>query len=137
MCQLNVRNEKCPDHGSIADYHALAASKPGLETTATVRGAREVSPGVVPALPVEGISRGAEVEAEVREDGGPRIDGGVSGEAGDAIREKAGEKARTDVRKSHDQLTRGLSQDRHAKVVTDVERAMTRAGHTREADSPR
>ena len=96
-----------------------------------------MSPGVVPVLPVEGISRGAEVEAEVREDGGPRIEGGVSGEARKAVREKAGEKARTDVRKSEDQLTRGLSQDRHAKVGIDVERAMTRAGHTREGDSPR
>ena len=35
--------------------------------------------------------------------------------------------ARTDVCKSHDQLTRGLSQDRHARVVIDVERIMTRA----------
>ena len=112
---------KCPGHGSIADYHALAASEPGLETTATVRGAREVSSGIVPVLPAEEISRGAEVEAEVTEDGGPRIEGGVSGEAREAIREKAGEKARTDVRKSQDRLTRGLSQDRHAKVVIVAE----------------
>ena len=121
-------NEKCPDHGpdarprvSVADNHAFAVSEHGLGTTATVRGAREVSSGIVPVIPAEGISRRAEVEAEVTEGGGPRIGGGVSGEAGEAIGEKAGEKARTDVRKSHEQLTRGLSQDRHVRVVIDVE----------------
>ena len=121
-------NEKCPDHGpdtrpreSVADNHARAVGEHVLGTTATIRGAREVSPGVVPVLPVEGISRGAEVEAEVREDGGPRIDGGVSGEAGEAIREKAGEKVRADVRKSHEQRTRGLSQDRHMGIVMNAE----------------
>ena len=86
-----------------------------------------MSSGIAPVLPAEDISRGAEVEAEVTEDGGPRIEGGVLGEAGEAIREKAGEKVRTDGCKSHDQLTRGLSQDRHARVVIDVERTMTRA----------
>lgn len=122
-------NGKCPGHGpdarpreSVADSHAFAVSEHGLGTTATVRGAREVSPEVVPVLPAEGISRGAEVEAGVTEGGGPRIGGGVAGEAGEAIGEKAGEKARTDVRKSHEQLTRGLSQDRHVRVVIDVER---------------
>ena len=105
---MNVGNGKCPGHGpdarpreSVADNHAFAVSEHGLGTTATLRGAREVSPGVVPVLPAEGISRGAEVEAGVTEGGGPRIEG-VAGEA-------IGEKARTDVRKSHEQMTRGLS----------------------------
>ena len=73
---MNVGNEKCPDHGpdagpreSVEDNHALAVGENVLGTTATIRGAREVSSGVVPVTPAEGRSRGAEVEAEVTEGG--------------------------------------------------------------------
>ena len=52
----------------------------------------------------------------------------MSGEAGGAIGEKAGEEARTDVPKSHEQLTRGLSQDRHVGIVIDVQLRPERRG---------
>ena len=70
---VNLGNEKCPDHGpdasprELADNHALAAGAHVLGTTATVRGARGVSSGVVPVIIAEGFRRGAEVEAEVTE----------------------------------------------------------------------
>ena len=132
--QLNARNEKCPDYGpdasprkAVADYHELVAGEHVL-TTATGVGALEVSSGVVLEVPLEGTCRRVEVEAEMTEVVCPPIGGGVCpGEAGEAIEEKA----ETDVRKTHEQPTRGRSQARH------VGKIMMLIQCTLEGNSPR